>query len=301
MLLDGVYEEVVDDAPELAAGLLAGGAPLFPPSSWFKRPELDKPTALTVDPTGRVYGHIAAWDVNHIGLPNGTKPPRSKHDYAFFKTGVVKTEEGNDVAVGQITLAGGHAPLSADAGATVKHYDDTASAIADVTVGEDQHGIWVSGAMRPGISEEQIRALRASAPSGDWRPINGNLEMVAVCQVNVPGFPIARAMVSSGEMISLVAAGAAPLYQLRQENAVIASLDVLEGRMTRLEDRWAARMKQKTVTPADLEESEDAEDTIDRHLTLVSSAEMTKIEEEEMREIEERKMRLLDRVAKLRD
>ena len=59
---------------------------------------------------------------------------------------------------------------------------------------------------------EQVRAARASSPSGDWRPINGTLELVAVCSVNVPGFPVVEARVASGQVLALVAAGVAPLY-----------------------------------------------------------------------------------------
>jgi len=62
-----------------------------------------------------------------------------------------------------------------------------------------------------------IRAARASAPSGDWRPIKGSLELVAVCQVNVPGFPIARARVASGQVMALVAAGSSVLAQMKSD------------------------------------------------------------------------------------
>jgi hypothetical protein len=209
---DGIYEESVDSfvAAEalIASGFLDSEIPVTPPRQWFENPGLTKPTPITVDPSGRIYGHIAAWHVNHIGMPRSTRPPRSKSNYSYFHTGVVRTDAGNDIPVGQLTLAGGHAPLQADAVSAAKHYDDTASAIADVHAGEDQYGIWVAGSLRPDASEMQIRALRASAPSGDWRPINGSLELVAVCQVNVPGFPIARAMVASGKVMALVAAGA---------------------------------------------------------------------------------------------
>jgi hypothetical protein len=119
--------------------------------------------------------------------------------------------------VGQLTLAGGHASLEASAAEAVRHYDDTASAIADVHAGEDAHGIWVAGGLRPEAKPEQIRALRASAPSGDWRPIRGALELVAVCQVNVPGFPVARARVASGAVMALVAAGALPLAKIKAD------------------------------------------------------------------------------------
>jgi hypothetical protein len=217
---DGIY---VDDADEfdaislIACGMVAGAIPINPPSDWFKKPVLNGPTPLTVTDDGQVYGHIASWETDHIGLSRGTKPPRSRSNYAYFHTGVCKTAEGSDVSVGQLTLAGGHASLEASASEAVKHYDDTASAVADVHAGEDQYGIYVAGALRPGTTPEQVRALRASAPSGDWRPIRGSLELVAVCQVNVPGFPVARARVASGAVMALVAAGAATLAKMKSD------------------------------------------------------------------------------------
>jgi DNA-binding ferritin-like protein len=169
-----------------------------------------------------VFGHIAAWHVDHIGLSFGTKPPRSRSGYSYFHTGVIRTEEGADIPVGQLTLSGGHAPLEASAKSAAKHYDDTASAFADVHAGEDAYGIWVSGALRPTVTSYQVREIRASAPSGDWRPIQGALELVAVCQVNVPGFPIARARVASGEVMALVAAGANYLARLKDDPALLS-------------------------------------------------------------------------------
>jgi hypothetical protein len=246
MLLDGIYEARVDDADELATALLAGAAPIKPPKSWFENPNLTALTPLTITADGQVYGHVAAWQSDHIGLPPGTRPPRSRSNYAYFRTGVVETAEGTDIPVGQLTLAGGHAPLHASSGEAVKHYDDTASSVADLAAGEDSFGIWVSGGLRPSVSGEQIRAIRASAPSGDWRPINGGLEMVALCQVNVPGFPVARAMVSGGQVSALVAAGAAALYELRQESTMLDQLHELEARVTRLADAEAIVAAGKT-------------------------------------------------------
>jgi DNA-binding ferritin-like protein len=205
----------------VACAAIAASIPVVPPKGWFENPKLAGPTPLTVSDDGRVFGHIAAWHIDHIGLAFGTKPPRSKSNYAYFHTGVVRTQEGSDIPVGQLTLAGGHASLNADARAAAKHYDDTGSAFADVHAGEDSYGIWVSGALRPSVTPEQVRAIRASAPSGDWRPIGGALELVAVCQVNVPGFPIARARVASGQMYALVAAGASYLARLKDEPEIL--------------------------------------------------------------------------------
>ena len=248
MIPDGIYVDDADaaDAQALVAcGIVAGAIPVTPPSEWFENPKLKKATPLTVDDMGRVFGHIAAWDVDHIGMSYGTKPPRSRSKYAYFHTGVVRTDAGTDVPVGQLTLAGGHASLEASAMDAVKHYDDTGSAIADVHAGEDAYGIWVAGALRPSASPEQIRALRASAPSGDWRPIRGGLELVAVCQVNVPGFPIARARVASGAVMALVAAGAATLAKLKADpiaemSARIEKLEKITTPKEELEARVAS-------------------------------------------------------------
>jgi hypothetical protein len=234
MIQDGVYIEDMDAmsaSAMVACGMVASSIPLEPPLEWFENPKLRKATPLTILDDGRVFGHIAAWHVDHIGMSFGTKPPRSRSQYAYFHTGALKTEEGVQMPVGQLTLAGGHAGLEASAEEAVRHYDDTASAFADVHAGEDAFGIWVAGALRPGITPEQIRAARASAPSGDWRPINGRLELVAVCQVNVPGFPIARARVASGQVLALVAAGASVLAQMRHDplGEVIKKIEKLEA------------------------------------------------------------------------
>lgn len=235
VLHDGDYVEELDITPVeaeaiVACGSIAASIPVVPPATWFANPALDKATPLTVDENGRVFGHIAAWHTDHIGMSNGVRAPRSRTNYAYFHTGVVRTDDNKDVPVGQLTLAGGHAPLEASARDAVKHYDDTASAIADVHAGEDAFGIWVAGALRPGTTPEQVRVFRASAPSGDWRPIKGHLELVAVCQVNVPGFPIARARVASGQIYALVAAGASVLAKMKSD-----PLTTLEQRVAALE------------------------------------------------------------------
>jgi hypothetical protein len=233
MIPDGIYMDELDplDAMALVAcGYVASSIPVTPSKAWFAQPPLSGPTPLTITDEGQVYGHIAAWDMDHIGMSFGTRPPRSRSGYKYFNTGVLRTEEGGDIAVGQLTLAGGHADIMASAAQAAQHYDNTASAIADVHAGEDDFGIWVAGALRPGTTPEQIRVLRASAPSGDWRPINNSLELVAVCQVNVPGFPVARARVASGQVMALVAAGAATLAKLKSD-----PLKELSGRLEMLE------------------------------------------------------------------
>ena len=236
-LADGVYTEVDDLTDPLLQALAAGGVPLAAPDAWFEDPKLDKVTTVTVTDEGRVYGHLAPWGVSHIGMAGSVPVPHNRTGtYAYFRTGQHVTASGKSVRVGQLTLSGGHASTTDPAmnvASVVKHYDDTNSAVADVAAGEDSHGIWVAGALRPGVTPEQVRVMRASPPSGDWRRINGELELVAACHVNVQGFPIAAAAYLAGSVEALVAAGARHMADLRlaerADAAVVQRLGELEG------------------------------------------------------------------------
>lgn len=196
-------------APEESA-LAAGGFPTAPPPGWFADPGLDGPTGVTVTDDGRVYGHLATWGTCHTAYPGQcVTPPSSDHDYAYFRTGTVTCSDGSEVSVGRITMNTLHAGKNLTAADTLAHYEHTGNAVADVAAGEDEHGIWVAGALRPGVTDEQVRSLRSSPLSGDWRRVGAGLELVAALAVNVPGFPIPRTqgMVASGRMFSLVASG----------------------------------------------------------------------------------------------
>ena len=187
--------------------LVAAGLPPDLPHQWFADPGLDGPAPLVVEPSGRVFGHLAVFDTCHIGFEGVcVTPPRSASGYAYFRTGSVLTD-GGPVPVGQITLDTGHADVRLGHRKALAHYDDTGTAVADVAAGEDEFGIWVAGALRPGLAEEKVAALRAASLSGDWRTVGGNLELVAALAVNVPGFPVTR--VASGAQVTLVAAGVA--------------------------------------------------------------------------------------------
>jgi hypothetical protein len=204
--------------PEQRSALVASGAlaaPIAPPLSWFENPQFEGPTALTVTKEGRVYGHMSTWDVCHLAMPNGVNEcvsaPHSMSDYAWFHLGYVETEDGTNVPVGRITMNTVHAGGNWNSSKTIAHYENTGLAIADVHAGEDAYGIWFAGALRPDATPEQIRALRASPLSGDWRrnPSTNNLELTMALAVNQPGFPVPRpqGLVASGALQSLVAAG----------------------------------------------------------------------------------------------
>jgi hypothetical protein len=181
-----------------------------PPAAWFRDPGLSVPTAITIDASGRVYGHAAQWGSCHVGFSDQCVQPPREDGHPFFMTGELTTEDGSTVAVGQLTVGTGHAPLNMGASPAAEHYDNTGSAVADVAVGNDRHGIWVAGAVRGTADADRVHELRASGQvSGDWRRIGGQLRLVGLLAVNVPGFPVPRmaARVASGAQMALVAAG----------------------------------------------------------------------------------------------
>lgn len=189
--------------------MVASAAPVAPPAAWFANPQLDGPTPLTVTPEGQVYGHLATWRTCHTGFA-GTcvTAPRSAAQYAYFHTGEVLTAEGEPVAVGRVTLGGGHADTRLGFQAAIEHYDNAGTCAALARAGEDKFGIWLAGALVPEADEATAAALRRHPPSGDWRRVGGNLELVGALAVNTPGFPVPRARVASGAPMALVAAGA---------------------------------------------------------------------------------------------
>jgi hypothetical protein len=195
-------------------GLVAHGGPQdenwLPPAEWFTDPKLSLPTGIQITDDGRLYGHAAQWGSCHIGQADVCVQPPREEDHPYYMTGEIPTREGTRVAVGQITVSTGHAPLNMAAGPAAEHYEHTGNAVADVAVGNDEHGIWVSGAIRPGADPMLVHELRASGQvSGDWRRIGGQLRMVGLLAVNVPGFPVPKlkARVASGAQTALVAAG----------------------------------------------------------------------------------------------
>lgn len=267
-LADGVtLDALLGDAPDAMAAAAEADLTPLQPASWFADPEFgdgpeDDPrlvrdartgevgAPLTVTDDGRVYGHLATWGTCHIGRDDVClTPPRSAAGYAYYLTGetVAACDDGCDdqtvtVPTGVLTLGTGHAQLTLAHRGAVEHYDSTGTGVADVTAGEDAHGIWIAGAIRPTASPDDIRTLRASSVSGDWRRIGGSLELVAALAVNVPGFPVPRAVAASaaepvrpraraveGRTVALVAAAT-----VAQDGGQVAEPRPLDDEATRM-------------------------------------------------------------------
>jgi hypothetical protein len=218
-------------------------------ADYFRNPMLTEPTPLSLGEDGHIFGHIGAWDACHIGFEVCTTVPPSNTDYAYFLTGQVFTDAG-PVAVGQITLGkadiGGHAPDGISLNAAIAHYDRTGTAVADITVGEDEFGVWFSGKLRDKVTEDQIHELFAAGLSGDWRGVryrgSDSMELIAALAVNVQGFPIPRTRfaLDGDRQVSLVAAGMLqPKAPTQLDPAFKAQMDLYFAQKKRNEEALA--------------------------------------------------------------
>lgn len=203
-------------------GAIVAGAPLHPPRGWFERPgDLAPETPLTITDEGQVFGYAWHHDSCHTGYPNRCVQPPAEPDFPYFLNALTRCADGSDVQTGKITFGTGHADLSLSADQARAHYDNSATPAADVVLGVDEYGAWFAGALRPNLSDEQIRELRSTGQvSGDWREIGGRLRLVACLSVPVAGFPIPRARVASAALsrvLAMVAAGTTPLVEAKAE------------------------------------------------------------------------------------
>lgn len=197
-------------ANEEGEAALVAAAPTLTPArrDLFNDPGLSSPTGVHITEEGRIIGHLALWRDCHMGVGNAcVMAPRSATSYALFHISEIETDDG-PLPVGKLTVGGGHADPKLGVHPTVEHYDNAGTAFALVRVGEDEHGIWVSGIPSPWATPEQVAMGLTSPLSGDWRRHGGNLELVAALSVNTPGFPVPRgSRDSKGRDYSLVAAG----------------------------------------------------------------------------------------------
>lgn len=218
---------------------IVAAAPARPPAAWLamEEPPDDDPryvpqrdgqigVPLTITDEGQVYGHFGLWGTCHIGrLGECVTPPPSQAAYAHFHIGALTLDDGSQVAVGNLTAGCDHAAVRMRAAAARDHYAHNGVAWADVRASNGRHGAWVAGTLRPDVTPEQVRVLRAGGLSGDWRDLGVGLETVAILAVNVPGFPIVREqLVASGLEIMADAHLGVEMAGGRQQSLVAAGL-----------------------------------------------------------------------------
>lgn len=220
--------------------LTAAAPPVAPPKEWFNDPHLAGPTRFTIGPDGRVFGHVAEWRKCHVGIGDRcVVAPKSYTDYRYFKLGPVVTADGTTVECGKITMGAGHAHAQWGIVPARDHYDNSAACAAVVNVGEDRFGIWVAGALTAGMTPEKIAELRRSPLSGDWRMVDGNLELIAALAVNNPGFIVRE---TEGGTFSMQGIG---VIEDDTEFAVVVDEDTWTPRSTEEFDARLAAIRER--------------------------------------------------------
>lgn len=198
--------------------LVASAGPLRPPREWFQDPNFKELTPWTITKEGRVFGHLADHDGCHIGFQGVCVPPfGSPSNYGVFNATCgagIETAEGEVVPCGKYMFSrsgAGHAPTDTSMShqEVQRWYDDATKVGAYIRAGRDRFGTWVAGALRSDLTELEIQHIRTHPPSGDWRPVKGQGDLVAAFGVPIGGFPIVRrALVASadGEITAIITA-----------------------------------------------------------------------------------------------
>lgn len=182
--------------------LVSSGVSLLPPDLGG----LTKPTVSS----GKIVGHGAGWGTCHTAFQNAcVTAPDSPSGYAHVGEGGVR--------VYRHPTGDNHAPLDLDLDAAREWYDTHCELVAIAGVGDDPHGIWVNG--------ETVLDDGEVFLSGDWRNVDGNLELISFLVVDNPGFPTAR--VASDAQLALTAAG------------IVTETDEMANKIARLEGRLA--------------------------------------------------------------
>lgn len=221
-----------DGQASTRVALAASSAPARPPADWFRIPEplashewlpgisgeevlVDQGDGtmacpLTITEEGLIYGHVYRLGQCHTADPWGpgvcASAEPSSNGYATFHTGSVACDDGTLIPTGTIVVGAEHSYASST-WAAVDHYANAGSGWADVRVVDGEHGAWACGALRPGLSDDQLRVLRALSLSGEWRDVGGHLELIGILSVNQPGFPIARQQLAASGFAGIPDAG----------------------------------------------------------------------------------------------
>lgn len=240
-LMASALSSAIDDAQQATTEGDDGG-PWRPPAGWFAPP--DGSQTELISPEGRVAGYVATWeDVDgapmcHAGYAAEGEcqtVPRGG-DYGYFHQGNVTLEldDGSKVHPGLLTTDIGHGPATQFVDQQVAHYDNPQAIAAAVVVGEDDKGIWMSGAVLPQVMKDpdKFTRLQLTPVSGHWSETQpgGPLELIAVTSVNKPGYPQRS---TSGYQLAASIAGSqvSDLTMFRAQLAeMLATVDtILEG------------------------------------------------------------------------
>jgi len=246
---DDTYIELLDedDESEMLVAALDAIYDFADPAA-FKIPEPEVPTPWTVTEDGRVFGHLALWGECHQGITDTCAlAPRSKSGYAHFMIGRIGDQHLGTVTMNTVHVGGGMTRNQ-----VARHYADTGTVAAYVSIVDGKFGPWVSGVMEPSLSEIDQRRLAACGISGDWR---GN-ELIGILAVPKPGFTVPR----YADPDALVASAIGSFECVGCEESKIAAADVA-GLLVEAELEAPIEVESETTVYVEDELEDDLEPT----------------------------------------
>ena len=164
-----------------------------PDPELFSDPMLPAVTKPRIE-AGRYSGHAAQWGTCHLRFGGCVTPPESPSGYAHARWKEIDGVRGIPIYKHPQDL---HAPGHYTIEEARAWYDEHCSLEGLGEVGDDTFGIWISGSATPEVDDMFL--------SGDWREVDGKLELTALLACRQPCFPLA--LVASDTQISLVGAG----------------------------------------------------------------------------------------------
>ncbi|MGA5497707.1 hypothetical protein ACPCSP_25420 [Streptomyces cinereoruber] len=191
---DGQDDEDDVTASELVASAWDAMQDLEPmPAAWFKEPtpeELPPGSGGVHLAKGRVYGWVAQAGVPHAGYPgkNLTIESLGTLDLSHFLRARMPLDDGTMMRVGAMTMDVGHHRDGAECETAVCQFDDTRTVGAIVTVGQNEGGLWFSGAAGPWLADWDRKVFAGCQPSYHLKQgPGGRWQLRAVLTVPVPG------------------------------------------------------------------------------------------------------------------
>lgn len=169
-------------------------AAFTPNPELFTDPMLPAVTKPRIE-EGRYAGHGAAWGTCHLAFPNACVTPPEDEEFAYARWKEVDGVFG--VPIYRHPKGDIHAPLHLGLEEAREWYERECLLAGLGELGPDTFGIWVSGAADPEVDGMFL--------SGDWRRVDGDLELIAFLACERPAFPLA--LVASDQQTALVAAG----------------------------------------------------------------------------------------------
>lgn len=216
-------------AMPIAAGARAAfvPAPMYPPRPWFEMPEPQLGSDLLVEQDDgglavpltitdelQVFGHVARDGQCHASFLSECVTPPEGCALASWRGPEVVCEDGTRIAAGPLIAGMDHPVLTMRCPEAQDAYAHNGSMWAQVTMHNGQFGTWFCGSLLPDVTELQVRVLRGSVISGDWRQPDGEpMDLIAALAVPIGGFGITRQAIAASGLLAdgAIAASAPPM------------------------------------------------------------------------------------------